>query len=135
MYPTLTPGEYVTFNQLAYRKNFPQRGDIVLAIQPGPSRRLIIKRVIGLPGDQVILNDDNCFVRNQSCDDSGPKLLTELLHTLSPDEYILLGDSPELSTDARQFGPVSMASILGRAWLVYWPPRRIRLVTKENRPP
>ena len=50
------------------------------------------------------------------------------VRALGEDEYFLLGDAPDLSTDARHFGTVSARDILARAWLVYWPPRRLRRV-------
>jgi len=106
MYPTLAPGEYVLFDRLAYRRGPPRRGDVVLATDPREPRRRIIKRVAGAPGEQVTVGGRTW--------------------TLAEDEWLLLGDAPEQSTDSRDFGPVGRESIQARAWFVYWPPARVR---------
>jgi signal peptidase I len=98
MYPTLRPGERVLFDRLAYRASAPRAGDIVLARHPARPGVRFIKRVAASP-DSV---------------------------SLAPDEYWLLGDDPDRSTDSRQLGPFARRDILARAWLVYWPPDRYR---------
>jgi len=106
MYPALSPGEYVLFDRLAYRRGAPRRGDVVLASHPQRPGTRIIKRIAGAPGDPVTVG--------------------ERTWTLGEGEWLLLGDAPESSTDGRDFGPVSREGILARAWFVYWPPRRMR---------
>jgi signal peptidase I len=108
MTPALLPGEYVLFDRLAYRRRPPRRGDVVLAEQPGAPGRRVVKRIAGAPGETVSL-------------DGGERRLAE-------DEYLLLGDEPAMSTDGRDWGPVRREAILARAWLVYWPPSRVRRV-------
>ena len=56
----------------------------------------------------------------------GRYLIKRIAKTNAPDEYVLLGENPEFSTDSREFGAVSRAALIGRAWLVYWPPRHAR---------
>ena len=121
MYPTLAPGERVLFNRWAYRFNSPQTGDIVLATSPSRQEELIVKRVVALPGDCVAIDETGHLMRRQTCSDVSPEAAA---WTLGEDEYFLIGDSPELSTDSRQFGPVNGRNILAKAWLIYWPPRR-----------
>ena len=106
MYPTLTPGEYVLFDRLAYRRGPPRRGDVVLATDPREPGRRIIKRIAGAPGERVTV--DGCT------------------WTLGEGEWLLLGDAPDFSTDGRDFGPVGLQSIQARAWFVYWPPGKAR---------
>ncbi len=108
MYPTLAPGERVLFARVAYRFGPPRRGDIVLASHPARPDLRLVKRLAALPGDAVSLGEDR--------------------RTLGQDEYLLLGDAPDASTDSRQLGPVRRRDLLARAWLVYWPLRRARLV-------
>lgn len=121
MYPTLAPGERVLFNRWAYCSNPPQAGDIVLATSPSRQNELIVKRVAALPGDWVAIDETGHLVKNQSRSEVSRGAAARIL---GEDEYFLLGDSPELSTDSRQFGPVNGRNILAKAWLVYWPPRR-----------
>ena len=121
MYPTLAPGERVLFNRWAYCSNPPQAGDVVLATSPSRRNELIVKRVAALPGDCVAIDEAGHMVKNQSRSDVARGATAWIL---GEDDYFLLGDSPELSTDSRQFGPVNRRNILAKAWLVYWPPRR-----------
>lgn len=104
MYPTLAPDEWVLFDRLIYRTEKPARGDIVLARDPRQRRRLIVKRVTGVPGDETADG------------------------RLGPEQYFLQGDNPESSTDSRTYGPVRRADLIGRGWLVYWPAERFRVI-------
>ncbi|MEX0801567.1 MAG: signal peptidase I [Dehalococcoidia bacterium] len=106
MSPALLPGERVLVDRLAYRDEAPRRGDIVLAADPRQPRRRIVKRIAGGPGERVEIDGRTW--------------------ALGDDEWLLLGDAPEMSTDGRDFGPVGREAILGRAWMVYWPPRAVR---------
>jgi signal peptidase I len=136
MYPTLAPGEYVLFDSLAYRLGTPHRGDIVLALHPTRPRHRIVKRVVAVPGDRVATSDGVCWVNGVACDDaasSGAMPDPGDAGTLSHEEYFLLGDWPDASTDARHFGPVHRRALKARAWLVYWPVRRFRVVKGQER--
>ena len=109
MLPTLAAGEYVLFDRLAYRRDAPRRGDVVLASHPQRPGTRIIKRIAGTPGETVTVD--------------------ERTWTLGEGEWLLLGDAPESSTDGRDFGPVGRECIHARAWFVYWPPNRVRAIT------
>ncbi len=133
MYPTLAPGERVLFDRLAYRQGSPRRGDVVLASHPARPGTRIVKRMVGLPGDRVAVHGDRCWVNGTPCGetgDGGPAEPPDSARawTLADGEWLLLGDDPHASTDSREFGPVSRDAIHARAWLVYWPPKRMRLV-------
>ena len=133
MHPTLSPEERVLFDRLAYRRSPPRRGDIVLASHPKRPRLRIVKRVVGLPGDRIAVDGDRCWVNGMpygETDDAGPTRppASARTWTLADDEWLLLGDAPYASTDSRDFGPVGRDLIHARAWLVYWPVSRMRLV-------
>ena len=111
MYPTLAPGEYVLFDRLPYRREAPKRGDVALARGVLADGRAIIKRVVGAPGDTVLLSNGALTVNGvrridgmASLEDVDPRESGEW--NLRHDEYFLLGDAPEFSTDSRSFGPV-----------------------------
>lgn len=108
MEPALMPGERVLFDRLAYRDAPPRRGDVVLAEHPERPGFRIVKRVAGGPGDTVEAEGRTW--------------------TLDEGEWLLLGDAPDASTDSRDFGPVSRQAMLGRGWLVYWPPGSVRRI-------
>jgi signal peptidase I len=133
MYPTLAPGERVLFDTLAYRLERPQRGDVVLARHPTRSPLKLVKRVAAVPGDRATVEGDDWHVEEapdpdvSRSEESGGVL--RQVWILGEDDYFLVGDAPDLSTDARHFGPTSGRDILGRAWLVYWPARRMRVIS------
>ena len=133
MYPTLAPGEYVLFDRFAYRRSAPGRDDIVLASHPSRPGMRIVKRVVALPGDRVAIDGERCWVNGAPYGDAegtGPSQASPSARswTLDDDEFLLLGDALYASTDARDFGPVTRDLLLARAWLVYWPPAKVRLI-------
>src|SRR3972149_1645536 len=124
MSPTLAPGEYVLFDRLAYRRGAPRRGDVVLASHPQRPGTRIIKRVAGAPGETVVVGGRTW--------------------TLGEGEWLLLGAGARFSTDrggvrpclrpaGRGWGPVGRESIQARAWIVYWPPGKVRRVRRGPR--
>ncbi len=138
MYPTLAPGEYVLFDRFAYRRSAPRRGDVVLASHPSTPRMRIVKRVVALPGDRVTIDGERCWVNGVPYVETEGAAPAEppawaCTWRLADDEYVLLGDAPYASTDTREFGPVSRDLLHARAWLVYWPPSRMRIVGHSHR--
>ena len=133
MSPTLSPGEYVLYDRLAYRLAPPRPGDVVLASHPARPRMRIVKRVVAQPGDSVTIDGDRCWVNGTlwgatgDAGRAGPAVPAGA-RTLGEDEWLLLGDAPYASTDGRDFGPAGRGLIHARAWLVYWPPSRMRVV-------
>ena len=132
MYPTLAPGERVLFDTLAYRVEHPRRGDVVLARHPARPSMKLVKRVAAVPGDRVTAQGDDWRVEEAAGQATPPSegaaAAGAQVWALGEGEYFLLGDAPDVSTDARHFGAVSGRDIEARAWLVYWPPRRLRKV-------
>jgi signal peptidase I len=129
MAPALASGQSV----LASRPRLPwdrlRRGDVVVLRHPVWSDRIYIKRIIGLPGEEVRLEDGRVYLDGAPLDEAyleGPPSqrkdydrgwLTET------DEYFVMGDNRGDSGDSRAFGPVQRQRILGRVWLRCWPPR------------
>ena len=103
MMPALLPGERLLFNRLAFVRDRPRAGDIVLVSHPLRPEFRLVKRLAGVPGDAI---DGN---------------------TLGRGEYWVLGDNESESTDSREFGPVHRRDLLGRAWVRYWPTARWRV--------
>jgi signal peptidase I len=133
MLPTLASGEYVLFDRLAYRQAAPRRGDVVLATHPDRPQLRIVKRVVAQPGDRVAIVGDRCWVNGTvwgDTEDAGPAEppASARTRTVGDGEWLLLGDAPYASTDSRDFGPAGRGHIHARAWLVYWPPNRMRIV-------
>ena len=130
MYPTLVPGEYVLFNRVAYVRRSPKRGDVALVRGLPEGKRATIKRIVGVPGDTVELRRGVVIVNGLQLDAaSSPADMDSEERgrwTLAQDEWFLLGDAMEMSTDSRSYGAVARKAIKARAWLVYWPLSRWR---------
>lgn len=136
MVPTLTDGDRVLVNKLSYGTQDINRGDVVVFSRPGGLPALadepedLIKRVIGLPGDELLTVDGQLYV-------NGRELIEPYLRegtasngleepVVVPDGQIfVLGDNRENSSDSRQFGPVPDDTVVGRAFTIMWPPGRI----------
>lgn len=129
MEPTLYSDQYLLVNKLAYRLlGNPQRGDIVV-FQAWGQDKDFIKRVVGLPGETVEIKDNNVYLNDEALDepylDGAPTRDTMHPVTLGEDQYYVLGDNRANSADSRAYGPLDAESIIGKAWLTYWPPENI----------
>ena len=152
MHPTLEGGQYLLVNKLVYfqvddgrwsrivpfwkagdpDKSFavhpPQRGEVIVFHYPRDPSRDFVKRVIGVPGDRVEIRGSTVLV-------NGAKLAEPYISVPDPSdmdpfvvrdgEYFVLGDNRRRggSNDSRNWGSVPQENILGKVWLVYWPPR------------
>ncbi len=127
MQPTLFPGDYVIVNKLAYRlKGNPDRGDvIVFRYPPNPEAIPYIKRVIGLPGDQIHIADGKVYVNGQAVVE--PYLVVTTNRggdwTVPAGQLFVMGDNRNNSSDSRSWGFVPLENIIGRAELIYLPPQ------------
>jgi signal peptidase I len=123
MEPNLHDGEYVLIDKLSYRLHTPERGDVVVFARS--NERDFIKRVIGVPGDTVEVRGGQVWVNGLMLDEP---YLNQVMHsdmrpaTIEPGRYFVLGDNRNNSSDSRSFGAIALDDIIGRAWLVYWPP-------------
>jgi signal peptidase I len=141
MHPTYKNGEYLMANKLTYRFGEPKRGDVI--IFEYSETQDFIKRIIGTPGDSIMIKDGKVYVNGNQLDESsyladtvytsgGDYLAEGESITLTENEYFVLGDNRPHSSDSRTFGPISREKIKGRAWIVYLPISEFRIVTHEN---
>ena len=127
MSPSLHPGDQVLVDVPAYGNPKPARGDIVVFSSPGADGRHDIKRVVGAPGERVVIAEGMLYVNDREIGE--PYLgglpssvgLGEWTWDLGAGEYLVLGDNRAHSTDSREFGPIVEDRIVGRAWVRYWP--------------
>jgi signal peptidase I len=123
MRPTLDDGQYVLVNRMAYRLGQPERGDIIVFRPPVESHEDYIKRIIGLPGDSVEINNGSVYVNG---------VIMSEAYIAAPPAYsgnwvvpagnlFVLGDNRNNSSDSHSWGMLPVENILGRAILVYWP--------------
>jgi signal peptidase I len=123
MHPVLQEREHVLVDRLAYRRGRPRRGDIALVRGlPGAGPGLLLKRIVGLPGETVAVARDRLHIDGAVLDLGRPVIGSSPgTWTLGPDAYFLLSENLVIGTDSRHTGPVRRADLLGRAWLVYAP--------------
>jgi signal peptidase I len=124
MEPTLVSGEYVIVSRLSYRLGSPQQGDIIVFHFPRDPKEEYIKRVIGLPGDEVEVRNGSVYVNTQPLDENYLKVIMNYTGTwrVPAGQLFVLGDNRNNSSDSHDWGMVPMDYVVGKAILVYWPP-------------
>lgn len=130
MEPNLHSGEFVIVNKLAYKFGSPQIGDVIVFHFPRDPKQEYIKRVIGLPGDQVIISNKQVKINGRLLDE--PYIAAQPVYqgswTVTEDSLFVLGDNRNNSSDSHNWGLVPLSSVVGKALFVYWPPTEWGLV-------
>lgn len=123
MTPNFEDGELILTEKVSYRFSTPKRGDVIVFRAPGQNKVDFIKRIIGLPGDHLVIDDGSIYVNEKRLDESYETQATqsEVNLVLGQSQYFVLGDNRSASSDSRVFGPIERSAIEGRAWVVYWP--------------
>jgi len=134
---TFHNNEYLIVDQLSYRFEEPARGDVIIFHYPIDHSKYFIKRVIGLPGETVLINGQTVTIINEE----NPEGITltepyanigdkdnDVTTTLKEDQYFVLGDNRDHSSDSRVWGVVSREEIVGRAFLRLYPPTRASIL-------
>ena len=128
MMPTLDDQERIFINKFVYRFGFGDidRGDTVVFWFPGDPSKSYIKRVIGMPGDRVEMDEGKVIVNGQALTESyvppNIAIRAPCRRTSMPaDEYFVLGDHRSSSNDSRAWGMVPRRYIYGKAVFIYWP--------------
>ena len=140
MYPTYKNGEYLMANKVKYRFTEPKRGDVI--IFEYSDTQDFIKRIIGLPGEEVSLIDGRLYINGVPLDETnyldssiytnGDDFLKEGQTVKVPDgEYFVCGDNRQRSSDSRAFGTIAKSKIKGKVLLVYWPFNAFRFATEK----
>lgn len=133
MEPTLMPNDRVLALKFIYKFTDPKPGEIVVFVPPNENQRDYIKRVVAVGGQRIKIVDEKVFVDGKPLSepylsansfDSGN--LREI--TIPPGKVFVMGDNRPNSLDSRVFGPVDKERIIGKAFIVYWPLNRIRLL-------
>src|SRR5690349_2672583 len=130
MMPSLDDQERIFINKFVYRLEPIQRGDIVVFRYPRDPAKSFIKRVIGVAGDHVRIEDGKVYLNGKLVsEDYVPRAYedersySEII--VPPDAYFVLGDHRSLSNDSRDFGPVDASYIYGKAVFGYWPMEKV----------
>lgn len=158
MEPTLQPDQYLLINKavyfhventpfeslplptvrqgaLAFPFGGPQRGDIVVFRAPLQPDKDFIKRVIGLPGDQVLIRNGRVSVNGKPLEEPYVHFsatynypVSGQPYTVPEESYFVLGDNRPNSSDSHLGWTVPVGNLIGRAWVSYWPPTALGIV-------
>ncbi len=125
MEPNLHTNQRLVVEKLSYRFHGPQRFDVVVLKVASQADELLIKRVVGLPGETVEIQDGRVYINGVPLEE--PFLVTDTRPgrhgrvVVPPLHVYVLGDNRNHSNDSRSFGPVPIDNVVGRAWISYWP--------------
>lgn len=150
MLPTFINNEYLIAEKISYDFKNPSRGDVVIFRYPKNPEIVYIKRVIGLPGEIVQIKDYAVYIA-QSTDSEAKKLSESYVPTtsrtyvyseseknqeykiaLKDDEYFVMGDNREHSSDSREWGILPRANIIGRVWITVTPLDRFKIIGAQS---
>ena len=124
MNPTLQDGEYILVNRLAYKIGHPVRGDIVVFSFPMDPKQDLIKRVIGLPGESISVQDGKVMINGVPLEEpyiAAPPIYNDTW-VVPEGQLFVLGDNRNESKDSHEWGFLPLENVVGRAVLIYWPP-------------
>lgn len=139
MTPSFDNGDYLIIDEISYRFNEPKRGDVVVFRYPLQPNRFFIKRIIGLPGETMVFKDGTVSIKNekfpQGFSINEPYVKKHATGnfsvTLKDNEYFVLGDNRNASSDSRVWGPLPESNIVGRAAVRLLPPGEISMLPGE----
>lgn len=139
MYPTFQDGNYLIVDQISYRFEEPNRGDIIIFRFPKDKKKFFIKRIIGLPNESIKVNGSKVTIINDShpdgfgLDEPYVKNLAfnNMVAILGSNEFFVMGDNRSASSDSRSWGNVKENLIIGRALLRLLPVKNIGIFPGE----
>ena len=132
MVPNFEDGEYLVIDQLSYRIREPKRGEVIVFRYPQQPSQFFIKRIVGLPGESVSVDNGQIVIRNDKHAqgvvlneaaylDGSVRTGGNVALQLKQNEYFVLGDNRPASSDSRSWGVLPEENIIGRAWIRAFP--------------
>lgn len=136
MEPNFEDREYLIVDEMSYYFRAPERGEIIIFHYPRDPQQFFIKRIIGLPGETVEIRDGRVRIINPAypkgftleepyLNPPGRPTRPDVTATLGAEEYFVMGDNRDFSSDSRIWGTLNKKLIVGRALIRAWPPKRI----------
>ncbi len=135
MMPTFQNGNYIFTSKVTYKMRNPERGDVVVFHSPGNPEIEYIKRIIGLPGDTVIIENEEVYVNGEKLNETyisdktlplpNGYALEGVPMTIPEEYYFVMGDNRPHSSDSRDFGPITYESMIGQVFYRYFPTDKI----------
>ena len=132
MEPNFHDGDYLIVDEISYRLDEPKRGDVIIFRYPKNTKEFFIKRIIGLPGERVEIEDSRITIYNNENQEGimldediyiplDTKTTGSYNTILKNNEYYVLGDNRNASADSRIWGVLEEHFIVGKAWVRAWP--------------
>lgn len=132
MLPNFQNGELILTDKVSYRLRAPKRGEIIVFKSPQDKNKDFIKRIIATEGEHIKLEGGKIFINGQALEEA---YLPQDIQTISglaipegvgvnvPAKHLIVfGDNRSHSSDSREFGPIETNDVIGRAFVIYWPP-------------
>ena len=142
MMPNFQDAEFLLTEKVTYYTRNPERGDVVVFMPPISTTDEFIKRVIGLPGEQIMIKNGHIYINDKLLNESyiddnvittgGPKLEEGQEFTVPNGQYFVMGDNRPNSSDSRYWGSITKKVMTGRAWISYWPINTSGVVQKPS---
>jgi signal peptidase I len=125
MEPNFSDGNYLIVDELSYRFKNPGRGEVVVLRNPTKSSEFFIKRIVGLPGEEVVIRGNEVYINGELIKEKYlPESLAmkeDYVFQLKDDQYFVMGDNRLQSYDSRSWGPLSRDGIVGVVRVRLWP--------------
>lgn len=140
MDPTFATGDYLIVDKISYTFNLPERNSVVVLKYPKDTNKSFIKRIVGLPGEKVIIKDNVVTIVNAENPDGFVVDGSYVTHTsngsyekeLGADEYYVLGDNRAESFDSRFWGPLQKKYIIGKPVIRLFPLNKIDILPGKD---
>ncbi|MBI2315283.1 signal peptidase I [Candidatus Daviesbacteria bacterium] len=141
MVPTFHNGDYLITEKVSYRLREPKAGEIIVLKNPRDESQDFIKRIIAVPGDTIQISNSGVYVNSQLLKEgylpagtptrAGAFITEGTSLKASADQYYVIGDNREHSSDSREWGPITKKEIIGRALFRYFPIQAVSLLTNK----
>ena len=136
MEPNISQSNYLIIDELTYRFREPARGEVIVFRYPGDKSTFYIKRIMGLPNEQVDIENGVLSINGVTIDESAYLKgidTSGTVHTkLNGNQYFVMGDNRSNSYDSRAWGPLEKKYVVGRALLRLFPFNRISIFEEQN---
>jgi signal peptidase I len=139
MDPTLQDKEQIIAEKISLLYKPLERGDIVIFRHPQETKRLIVKRIIGLPNEKIMIREGKVYINGERIEEeyiknghgtsAGTVINENIEYKIAGDAYVVMGDNREKSTDSREWGAITRELVIGRGFIVFRPISNFRFIT------